>query len=142
MFVGCGWCAGAAGAAKLTAHERALENTAALLRRIRQEIAYRRADLGGLCAALRAEGLIGPECAALCSLPAPPQLTKSEAECFAECVSALGRAGAEQECERLDYYIARFDAFLSAARLRAQSQTVLYRKLGLAAGAVAALLFI
>lgn len=141
LLVGCGWCAGDAAQSCLAAHEDALRRCVELLHRIRQEVAYRRADLSCLYEELRREGfaLSGES---LQSLAPPPALTKDEASCFSECVSGLGRASARQECERLDYYLQRFEEYLRAAQGRTQSGAALTRRLGLAAGAVAALLFI
>lgn len=141
LFVGCGWCAGSAVQARLTAHENALRATAELLQRIRQEVAYRRADFDSLCRQLASEGLVPPG-SRLQELAPPPALSKEEHACFQECVSGLGRASAQQECERLDYYIQRFEVFLQVARQQTQSKAVLSRKLGLAAGIVLALLFL
>ena len=47
-----------------------------------------------------------------------------------------------QECERLDYYSARFEAFLHQAQQKAASGQGLPCRLGLAAGAVAALILL
>ncbi len=44
----CGFCAGDARRQKLVRRRRTLEQTIALLTRLRQEIAYRRTDLGQL----------------------------------------------------------------------------------------------
>lgn len=140
LLVCCGWCAGDAVQARYAKREKALRGTVELLRRVRQEVAYRRADFGGLCRQLRAEKLLPDNSCTLQNLPPPPQLTRQEAACFIECVAGLGRAGAQQECERLDYYISRFEAFLAAAQRQTQSSAALSHRLGLAAGAVLALL--
>lgn len=140
-LVGCGWCTGGAVQAKIAAHEAALRRCIELLRRVRQEVAYRRTDLGVLSEELQREGLLPPG-SALQTLAAPPELAKPEAACFAACFSQLGRAGAQQECERLDYYAQRLEAYLRAAQSRTQSAAALCRRLGLAAGAVLALLFL
>lgn len=143
LLVCSGWCAGAGFGARLAAHEAALRRTVGLLRRITQEIGCRRAELGSLYTRLCREGLLqGSAGGTLQTLTAPPQLTAQEAECFLECMSGLGRTGAEQECERLGYYTARFEAFLSEAERQTQARAVLGRKLCLAAGAVLALLLV
>lgn len=143
LLVGCGWCAGGAAQAKLTAHEAALRSMVELLQRIRQEVAYRRQDLGCLYTQLQREGVLPPQTGgALQTLAAPAPLTRQEAACFTACMAGLGHVDAQQECERLDYYIARFAQFLAAAQTQAQARAALSRKLGLAAGAMLALLFV
>ena len=52
----------------------------------------------------------------------PKALSEAEQACFAECMSGLGRTSAEQECERLDYYIARFQEFLQQAQQQAHAR--------------------
>ena len=136
----CGWLAGDAVQASCTAHCTALQKTLDLLRRIRQEVWFRRADLGLLCPQLQREGLVwDSQAESFRTLAALPELTPEEQACFAECLADLGKAAAEQECERLDYYMARFEVFLQAAQADAQAQAGLPRKLGAAAGAVLAL---
>lgn len=51
----CGFCAGDARRQKLARRRRTLEQTIALLTKLRQEIAYRRTDLGQLYRTLAAE---------------------------------------------------------------------------------------
>ena len=46
-----------------------------------------------------------------------------------------------QECERLDYYIARFQEFLQQAQQQAHARAGLPHRLGLAAGMVLAIFF-
>ena len=58
------------------------------------------------------------------------------------CFAGLGQSEAAQECERLDYYSARFEAFLHQAQQKAASGQGLPCRLGLAAGAVAALILL
>ena len=123
----CGWLAGDAVQAKTTLHLAALQRTIALLQRIRQEIQYRRADLQSLYRQ---------------QLPAPGQLSATERACFTECFGGLGRAETAQECERLDYYTARFEDYLQQARRAAQRQAGLPHRLGLAGGMMLALLFL
>lgn len=139
LLVGCGWCAGGAVQARLAAHENALRRTLALLRRIRREVAFSHADLGALCARLKQEGEWTVRAASLQTLAPPPELTQSEGECFTECMAGLGRAAAPKECERLDGFIARFEEYLEEARRQTQAKAPLTRRLGLAAGALAAL---
>ena len=138
----CGWLAGDAVQAKTALHLVALQRTIALLQRIRQEIQYRRADLQSLYRQLCREGLL-PQApgGTLQQLTAPWQLSAAERACFTECFGGLGRAEAAQECERLDYYTARFEDYLQQARRTAQRQAGLPHRLGLAGGMMLALLF-
>lgn len=143
LLVCSGWYAGVAVSSGLKAHEEALRGTLGLLRRIRQEISCRRAELGEIYVQLCREGLLPKVGAgAFNALAAPPQLTAQEAECFLECMGGLGRAGAEQECERLGYYAARFEEFLREAERQTQAKAALSRKLCTATGAVLALLLV
>ena len=73
--------------------------------------------------------------------PVPEQLSATERACFTECFCGIGRAEAAQECERLDYYTARFEDYLQQARRTAQRQAGLPHRLGLAGGMMLALLF-
>lgn len=111
----CGWLTGDAFQQRTREQLCALEWSIRLLRRIRQEIAFRRADLTQLDAQLQREGLLETPAKprALQALAPPKALSEAERACFAECMSGLGRTSAEQECERLDYYIARFQEFCS-----------------------------
>lgn len=52
--------------------------------------------------------------------------------CFEQCFSGLGQCEAAQECERLDYYTARFEAFLQQAQQEAAACAGLSCRLGLA----------
>lgn len=139
----CGWLVGDAVQAETTLHLAALQRTIELLQRIRQEIQYRRADLQSLYRQLCREGLL-PQApgGTLQQLPAPERLSATERACFAECFANLGRAEAAQECERLDYYTARFEDYLQQARRTAQRQAGLPHRLGLAGGMMLALLFL
>lgn len=109
----CGWLTGDAFQQRTRERLCALEWSIRLLQRIRQEIAFRRADLTLLDAQLQREGLLETPAKprALQALAPPKALSEAEQACFAECMSGLGRTSAEQECERLDYYIARFRSF-------------------------------
>ena len=111
----CGWLTGSAFQARTEQHILQLQRTVELLQRIRQEIAYRRLDLEQLQRCLL---------------------------CFEQCFAGLGQSEAAQECERLDYYSARFEAFLHQAQQKAASGQGLPCRLGLAAGAVAALILL
>lgn len=138
----CGWCAGDAVCQHTQQHVEALEQTLALLREIRQEIAFRRADLNILCAELVQRGaLTAPEGTMGSALP-PEQLAASEEACFRECVVGLGRMEAEQECARLDRYIRRFALFYQRAQAAAPQQSQLARRLGLAGGMAVAILWL
>lgn len=144
LFPLCGWLAGDAVRQKTDRHLRALEQTLALFQRLRQEIHYRRADLQQLYLCLQREGL-APKATAgqhLQQMPPPEALSPAEQAVFAECLSGIGRAEADQECERMDCYIARFQQLRQQAQTAAQAQAGLPQKLGLAAGAVLALVLI
>ncbi len=139
-----GWLAGDAFQQNSREHIRALEWTVGLLQRIRQEIEFRMADLRQLDSQLQREGFF-PEMSehhCLQELPAPSALSSAEKQCFRACISGLGRAEAAQECERLSYYIARFQELLQQARRAEQAQSGLPHRLGLAAGAVLALVLL
>ena len=139
----CGWLVGDAVQARTNAHLAALRHTIALLQRIRQEILYRRTDLQTLYQQLCREELLEkcPGVFMLQQLPAPEALSHVERACFIECFSGLGRTEAEQECERLTYYLARFTEYLQQAQQTARMQAGLSYRLGLAGGAMLALLF-
>lgn len=143
LFPVCGWLLGDAVQARTRAHLAALQHTILLLQRVRQEITFRRADLQGLFRQLCREGVLraDPGTQTLQQLTAPAALTQAERACFAECFSGLGRTEAAQECQRLTYYIARFEEFLQQAQRMARQQAGLPQKLGLAAGLMLALVF-
>ena len=124
----CGWLTGAALQAGKEQHILQLRHTVELLRRIRQEVAYRRPDMELLCRCLMQEGLLTP--------------AEKLQLCFEQCFSGLGQCEAAQECERLDYYTARFEAFLQQAQQEAAACAGLSCRLGLAAGAVLALILL
>lgn len=138
----CGWLAGDAVQARTEQHLAALRSSLALLERIRQEIAFRRADLQQLYAELCQEGMLTKGAPCLQKIPPPQGLTRAEQQCFRECLSGLGRTEAKQECERLDYYCARLQTMQAQAELAARRQAGLPHKLGMAAGMAAALLLI
>lgn len=145
LLVACGWCAGEAHRRQVRAHSAALRRTQALLQRIRQEIAYRQVELNRLYRQLWAEELCGPPNAqdgAFQQMQPPGSFSAEEKACFAECMAGLGRTEAQQECERLDYYIQRFGDFLQAAEQKERESAALDRRVGLAAGAMLALLFL
>ena len=140
----CGWLTGAALQAGKEQHILQLRHTVELLRRIRQEVAYRRPDMELLCRCLIQEGLLEDLVPAekLQDLAPPESFCAEEKLCFEQCFSGLGQCEAAQECERLDYYIARFEAFLQQAQQEAAACAGLTCRLGLAAGAVLALIFL
>ena len=144
LFLLCGWLAGDAVRQKTDRHLRALEQTLLLFQRLRQEIYYRRTDLQQLYFCLQQEELVPAAEAgqSLQQLQPPDALSQEEQRVFEECISGLGRAEADQECERMEYYIARFQDSLHQAQTAAQAQAGLPQKLGLAAGAVLALVLI
>ena len=117
-----------------------MQQTIALLQRIRQEILYRRADLQALYRQLCREGILPQTAATLQQTPAlSAALTPEEQRCFRECMDGLGRTEAVQEGERLQYYIARFEGFRQQAGQEEAARAGLPHKLGLAAGAALAL---
>lgn len=138
----CGWLAGDAIQARAVQHLAALQKCLALLERIRQEVAFRRADLQQLYAELCREGILESGARCLQEASPPEGLTREEQQCFRTCMSGLGRAEARQECEQLDYYRARLRALQQTAEHAARRQAGLPRKLGLAAGMAMALLLI
>ena len=144
LFPLCGWLAGDAVRQKTDRHLHALEQTILLFQRLRQEIHYRRTDLQQLYFCLQQERLVPAAEVGQClqQLPPPDALSQEEQRVFEECISGLGRAEADQECERMEYYIARFQDSLHQAQTAAQAQAGLPQKLGLAAGAVLALVLI
>ena len=111
----CGWLAGDAIQARAVQHLAALQKCLALLERIRQEVAFRRADLQQLYAELCREGILESGAHCLQEAPPPEGLTLEEQQCFRMCMSGLGRAEARQECEQLDYYRARLQALQQTA---------------------------
>ena len=128
MLALCGWCVGDALAQKLQAEVDALEDTVHLLEDIREEIAFRRQDLGRLRERLTREGR-----KIQTALP-PPALGKREAAWFHACFAGLGRTEAEQECQRLEQYADKFRMALAQCRAELQQRRALSRRLGLAAG--------
>lgn len=139
----CGWLTGDAYRQRALLHVQELEATVALLQRIRQEILFRRVDLAGIYDILCSEGVLKdqPEEGTLQTLLPPGIFSVEERRCFLECMQGLGRRSAEQEAQRLEYYLARFVAFREQAVRAADAQAGLPRKLGFAAGAVLALVF-
>ena len=103
---------------------------------------FRRANLQQLYAELCREGILESGARCLQEAPPPEGLTREEQQCFRTCMSGLGRAEAQQECEQLDYYRARLQALQQTAEHAARRQAGLPRKLGLAAGMAMALLLI
>ena len=139
----CGWLTGDAFQQRTREQLCALEWSIRLLRRIRQEIAYRRLDLEQLQRCLVQEKLLESDAAPkLQEIPAPERFDDAERLCFEQCFAGFGQSEAAQECERLDYYSARFEAFLHQAQQKAASGQGLPCRLGLAAGAVAALILL
>ena len=136
----CGWLAGDLVQSRRNERLDALQQTIALLQRIRQEIQDRRADLQALYRQLCREGILPETAATLQQTPAlSAALTPEEQRCFRECMDGLGRTEAVQEGERLQYYIARFEGFRQQAGQEEATRAGLPHKLGLAAGAALAL---
>lgn len=140
----CGWLTGSAFQAKTEQHILQLRRTVELVQRIRQEVEYRRPDMELLHRCLMREKLLeGFKPTEKLQALAPPAIFCDEERlCFEQCFSGLGQCEAAQECERLDYYTARFEAFLLRAQQEAAARAGLPCRLGLAAGAVLALIFL
>ena len=140
----CGWLAGNAVQARASQHTDTLRQVISLLQRIRQEIAFRQADLEQINRLLQQENFDAVLFTgiSLQNLPAPESLSNAERHCFTECMAGLGRTEAKQECERLDYYTARFQEYLQQACQLQSREAGLPRRLGFAAGAVLALVFL
>ena len=85
----CGWLAGDAIQARTVQHLAALQKCLALLERIRQEVAFRRADLQQLYAELCREGILESGARCLQEAPPPEGLTREEQQCFRTCMSGL-----------------------------------------------------
>ena len=83
----CGWLAGDAIQARTVQHLAALQKCLALLERIRQEVAFRRADLQQLYAELCREGILESGARCLQEAPPPEGLTREEQQCFRTCMS-------------------------------------------------------
>lgn len=77
----CGWLTGAALQAGKEQHILQLRHTVELLRRIRQEVAYRRPDMELLCRCLIQEGLLTPA-EKLQALAPPASFRAEERLCF------------------------------------------------------------
>lgn len=147
LFTLCGFCVGDIRRQNRSARRRALEETVGLLMRLRQEIACRRTDLNWLYQTLMSEYPLNSSlkksfCKGTCfqNLQPPALLQQEQTVCFVECFSGIGRTDAKQECARLDYYLQRFEDFLTKARQDEQLSLSLDRRLGLAAGALLGLL--
>jgi stage III sporulation protein AB len=147
----CGWYGGVLHQRGIRARRMELEQTERLLQRVRQEIAYRHYALDQLYRVLAAEGGLacfmslgvgeGSE-ASFQALQPPRSFFDEEKACFMECMAGLGRTEAQQECERLDYFLQRFARFRMQAEEAEQKAAALDRKLGFAAGAILALLLL
>lgn len=140
----CGWLAGDAYSQRSVTHSRELQAAIVLLQRIQQEIVFRRTDLATLCRVLCEEGVLKGQknLTSLQEIVPPGSFSKEEQQCFAECMKGLGKTCAAQEQKRLDYYLARLVSFQERAKRSADAQAGLPYKLGFAAGAVLALVFL
>ena len=139
LLVICGWLAGDAVQTGCRAHVQALRWAIWLVQRLRQEIAYRQADRELLYRLLCQEDPALSGQGGLSQLPLPSSLTGEEQTLLQECLSGIGHAAAQQECERLDYYQLRFEKILVEAEQKEQARAALTHRLGVAAGAVLAL---
>lgn len=138
----CGWCAGDGICVRASEHQQALQKTIELLDRIRREVEFRRADLASLFVRLQREGLVGQAAGSLQELEPFPQLSRREKAAFRNCMAGLGRAEAQQECQRLVLYITQFEAFRDDLVPRLNVTMELAHKMGLAAGLAAAILLL
>ena len=138
----CGWCVGDSVCVRASEHQRALQRTIELLDRIRREIEFRRADLAALFVCLQREGLVGQAAVSLQELEPFPQLSRREKTVFRNCMAGLGRAEAQQECQRLALYITQFEAFRDDLAPRLSVTMELAHKMCLAAGLAAAILLL
>ena len=138
----CGWCVGDSICVRTSEHQRALQRTIELLDRIRREIEFRRADLASLFVRLQREGLVGQAAGSLQELEPFPQLSRREKAAFQNCMAGLGRAEAQQECQRLALYITQFEAFRDDLTPRLNVTMELAHKMGLSVGLAAAILLL
>lgn len=138
----CGWCVGDSICVRTSEHQRALQRTIELLDRIRREIEFRRADLASLFVRLQREGLVGQAAGSLQELEPFPQLSRREKAAFQNCMAGLGRAEAQQECQRLVLYITQFEAFRDDLAPRLNVTMELAHKMGLSVGLAAAILLL
>lgn len=141
-WVFCGWCVGDSVCMQEQEHQNALQKTIGLLDRIRSEIEFRQSDLTQLIRVLQAEALIGQAEESFQTLTPFPFLTRREKAVFRECMAGLGRAGAQQECQRLALYRSRFEQFQNESQPKLDRTMELAHKLGLAAGLAAAVLLL
>ena len=138
----CGWCVGDSICVRTSEHQRALQRTIELLDRIRREIEFRRADLASLFVRLQREGLVGQAAGSLQELEPFPQLSRREKAAFQNCMAGLGRAEAQQECQRLALYITQFEAFRDDLTPHLNVTMELAHKMGLSVGLAAAILLL
>lgn len=139
----CGWLAGDAIQARAVQHLAALQKCLALLERIRQEVAFRRADLQQLYAELCREGILESGARCLQEAPPPEGLTREEQQCFRMCMDpALAVRKRGRSANSWTTTGARLQALQQTAEHAARRQAGLPRKLGLAAGMATALLLI
>ena len=138
----CGWCVGDSICVRTSEHQRALQRTIELLDRIRREIEFRRADLASLFVRLQREGLVGQAAGSLQELEPFPQLSRREKAAFQNCMAGLGRAEAQQECQRLALYITQFETFRDDLTPRLNVTMELAHKMGLSVGLAAAILLL
>lgn len=140
----CGWLAGDAYRQQSVTHLKDLQTTITLFQRIRQEIEFRRTDFSVLYRILCEEGTLKNQSrsSSLQEILPPSSFSEEERRCFAECMQGLGRVCAEQEEQQLDYYVARFESFQKQSERLADAQAGLPHKLGFAAGAMLALVFL
>ena len=138
----CGWCVGDSICVRTSEHQWALQRTIELLDRIRREIEFRRVDLASLFVRLQREGLVGQAAGSLQELEPFPQLSRREKAAFRNCMAGLGRAEAQQECQRLALYITQFEAFRDDLTPRLNVTMELAHKMGLSVGLAAAILLL
>lgn len=134
----CGGGAGFAQAYRTVQRRKRLQQVCELLRALCEEIRYTKAELHALYRKLgtqsdRWQGLLNAA-ESFQTLTPPGELNREEAACFSECFGGLGSAGAEQECQRLEHYRAKFQTYCEAAAQEEAHAMQLYTKLGLGVG--------
>lgn len=138
----CGWCVGDSICVWTSEHQRALQRTIELLDRIRREIEFRRADLASLFVRLQREGLVGQAAGSLQELEPVPAVIPAGKGRVPKLHGGLGRAEAQQECQRLALYITQFEAFRDDLTPRLNVTMELAHKMGLSVGLAAAILLL
>ncbi len=144
-FLLAGWFAGTVLCHKIILRKEALLEICSLLKILEEEIALRHSNLKYLYENLLDENfahLMFEQNGCFRSLSPPQALSKTEKEWFVQCFARLGTANAQEECKRLNYYIARFEADCTEVLKQEQKALGLDRKIGVALGGVIALVLL